>query len=585
AGVDSIVGLLINTVPVRAKAGADTTVADLLAEVQRHHNDTLEHEHLPLTEIHHLAGQDHLFDTLFLYESYPIDTSAFMGVHELTVTDFTSREYNHYPLSVMALPGSELGLRVEYDTHAFDSSRIATVVTRFQRVLEAMTADATQRLSAIDALDDAEHDQLAGWGNAAVLAEAGPTPLSIPEVFAAQVAQTPDAPAVTFDARSMSYAELDEASNRLANLLAAQGVGAGRIVTLLLPRSAQAITAMMAVVKTGAAYLAMDPAAPDTRLEFMLGDAAPAAVITTAQLRSRLDGHDLRIVDIDDGSIDAQPATALPAPSADDIAYMIYTSGTTGTPKGSVISHRNLTQLIESSPSKLPSGRGRTWSQWHSLVFDVSVWEVFGALLTGTRLVIVPEAVAGSPTDLHDLLVAEKVDVIFHTPSAAGMLDPQGLESVTLVLGGEAVPAELVERWAADRRVLVNGYGPSECTIYSTMSTLVPGQAAVPIGVPVPGAAGFVLDEWLRPVPAGVVGELYMAGGGVGVGYLNRSGLTGSRFVPCPFGPAGSRMYRTGDLVRWRADGQLDYLGRVDEQDKIRGYRIELGEIQTVLAG
>ena len=142
-----------------------------------------------------------------------------------------------------------------------------------------------------------------------------------------------------------------------------------------------------------------------------------------------------------------------------------------------------------------------------------------------------------------------------------------------------------MDRWAADRRVLVNGYGPSECTIYSTMSTLVPGQAAVPIGVPVPGAAGFVLDEWLRPVPAGVVGELYMAGGGVGVGYLNRSGLTGSRFVPCPFGPAGSRMYRTGDLVRWRADGQLDYLGRVDEQVKIRGYRIELGEIQTVLAG
>ncbi|MCB9416987.1 MAG: amino acid adenylation domain-containing protein [Mycolicibacterium sp.] len=585
AGVDSIVGLLINTVPVRAKAGADTTVADLLAEVQRHHNDTLEHEHLPLTEIHHLAGQDHLFDTLFLYESYPIDTSAFMGVHELTVTDFTSREYNHYPLSVMALPGAEMGLRVEYDTHAFDSSRIATVVTRFQRVLEAMTADAAQRLSAIDALDDTEHDQLEAWGNAAVLAEAEPTPLSIPEVFAAQVAQTPDAPAVTFDGRSMSYAELDEASNRLANLLAAQGVGAGRIVTLLLPRSAQAIVAMMAVVKTGAAYLAMDPAAPDTRLEFMLGDAAPAAVITTAQLRSRLDGRDLRIVDIDDGSIDAQPAAALPAPSADDIAYMIYTSGTTGTPKGSVISHRNLTQLIESSPSKLPSGPGVTWSQWHSLVFDVSVWEVFGSLLTGTRLVIVPEAVAGSPADLHDLLLAEKVNVLFHTPSAAGMLDPQGLESVTVVLGGEAVPSELVDRWAAGRRVLVNGYGPSECTIYSTMSTLVPGQAAVPIGVPVPGAAGFVLDEWLRPVPAGVVGELYMVGRGVGVGYLNRPGLTGSRFVPCPFGPAGSRMYRTGDLVRWRADGQLDYLGRVDEQVKIRGYRIELGEIQTVLAG
>ena len=585
AGADSIVGLLINTVPVRARAGADSTVADLLAEVQRHHNDTLEHEHLPLTEIHHLAGQDHLFDTLFLYESYPVDTSAFMGVHELAVTDFVSREYNHYPLSVMALPGAEMGLRVEYDTHAFNTGRIASVVTRFERVLEAMTADATQRLSAIDGLDDAEHHELDGWGNAAVLTEAEPMPTSIPQVFAAQVAQTPNAPAVTFEGSSMSYAELDEASTRLAHLLAAQGAGAGRFVALLLPRSAQAVVAMMAVVKTGAAYVAMDPAAPDARLEFMLDDAAPVAVITTAELRSRVDGHDLRIIDIDDPAVAVQPTTALPAPLADDIAYMIYTSGTTGTPKGVVISHRNLTQLIESALSKLPSGPGRTWSQWHSLVFDVSVGEIFGALLSGTRLVIVPEAVAGSPADLHDLLVTEKVDVILHTPSAAAMLDAAGLEHATLVLGGEAVPVEQVDRWAAAGRVLMNGYGPSECTVYSTMGTLVPGESAVPIGVPVPGAAGFVLDEWLRPVPAGVVGELYMAGRGVGIGYLNRSDLTGARFVPCPFGAAGSRMYRTGDLVVWGADGQLRYMGRADEQVKIRGYRIELGEIQAVLAG
>ncbi|MCB0941189.1 MAG: amino acid adenylation domain-containing protein, partial [Mycobacterium sp.] len=584
-GADTIVGLLINTVPVRAKAGAGSTVADLLAELQHHHNDTLEHEHVALTEIHHLTEQDHLFDTLFLYESYPVDITAFMGVHELSITDFVSREYNHYPLSVMALPGAEMGLRVEYDTHAFDSTEIATVIGRFERVLEAMTADAAQRLSAIDVLDAAERGRLDGWGNAAVLRASEPTPLSIPEVFAAQVARNPDAAAVTFEGRTMSYRELDEASNRLAHQLVDRGARAGEFVALLLPRSAQAIVAMLAVVKTGAAYLAMDPAVPDTRLEFMLGDVTPVAVVTTGGLRARLPESGVAVVQVDDAALAAQPVAALPTPAADDIAYLIYTSGTTGTPKGSVISHRNLTQLIESSPSKLPSGPGTTWSQWHSLVFDVSVWEVFGSLLTGTRLVIVPEAVAGSPADLHDLLVAEKVNVIFHTPSAAGMLDSTGLEHATVVLGGEAVPAELVERWAADRRVLVNGYGPSECTIYSTMSTLVPGQAAVPIGVPVPGAAGFVLDEWLRPVPAGVVGELYMAGRGVGVGYLNRSGLTGSRFVPCPFGPAGSRMYRTGDLVRWRADGQLDYLGRVDEQVKIRGYRIELGEIQTVLAG
>ena len=585
SGADSIVGLLINTVPVRAKAGPGTTVADLLAELQHHHNDTLEHEHVALTEIHHLTGQDHLFDTLFLYESYPIDITAFMGVQELTVTDFVSREYNHYPLSVMALPGVELGLRVEYDTHAFDTDDIATVMGRFERVLEVMTADASRKLSAIDVLDGFEWDRLRDWGNAAVLRASEPTPLSIPEVFAAQVARNPNAPAVTFEGRSMTYRELDEASNRLAHQLVECGAGPGGFVALLLPRSAQAIVAMMAVLKTGAAYLPMDPAVPDSRLEFMLGDASPIAVITTTELQSRLTRSGITVVDVDDRGIDAQPSAALNTPHADDIAYVIYTSGTTGTPKGVAISHRNLTQALETLPRDLPAGPGRVWSQWHSLVFDVSVWEIFGALLSGTRLVIVPEAVAGSPADLHDLLVAEKVDVVYQTPSAAGMLDVQGLDRTALVVAGEACPVEVVDRWAPGR-LMLDAYGPTEATIYAAISApLVAGESAVPIGVPVPGGAAFVLDEWLRPVPAGVVGELYLAGRGVGVGYLNRAGLTGSRFVPCPFGPAGSRMYRTGDLVAWRADGQLDYLGRADEQVKIRGYRIELGEIQAVLAG
>ncbi|WP_155768396.1 non-ribosomal peptide synthetase, partial [Mycobacterium colombiense] len=227
------------------------------------------------------------------------------------------------------------------------------------------------------------------------------------------------------------------------------------------------------------------------------------------------------------------------------------------------------------------------WSQCHSLAFDVSVWEIFGALLRGGRLVVVPESVARSPQGLHDVLIAEQVSVLTQTPSALAALSPDGLDSAALVMAAEACPVGVVDRWAPGR-VMVNAYGPTETTMCVAISAPLgagsPGSGTPPIGSPVSTAALFVLDGWLRPVPAGVVGELYVAGRGVACGYLGRAGLTASRFVACPFGGAGARMYRTGDLVRWGADGQLDYLGRADEQVKIRGYRIELGEIQTALA-
>ncbi len=291
------------------------------------------------------------------------------------------------------------------------------------------------------------------------------------------------------------------------------------------------------------------------------------------------------VIDAGDPMIDAQPSTALPAPAADDVAYLIYTSGTTGVPKGVAVTHRNAVSLLASVDAGLPAGP-QVWSQWHSLSFDVSVSEIFGALLHGGRLVVVPESVAAAPDDLHALLVAEQVSVLSQTPSAVGMLSPQGLASMALVVAGEACPAELVDRWASER-VMINAYGPTEATVYAAVSApLVAGSGSVPIGSPVPGAALFVLDAWLRPVPAGVVGELYVAGAGVAGGYWRRAGLTASRFVACPFsgaGASGQRMYRTGDLVAWGADGQLRYLGRADAQVKIRGYRIELGEVQAAL--
>ncbi len=239
--------------------------------------------------------------------------------------------------------------------------------------------------------------------------------------------------------------------------------------------------------------------------------------------------------------------------------------------------------LFGSLGAHVSSGPGQVWTQWHSYSFDVSVWEIFGALLHGARLVVVSESVAASPDDFHDLLVAEHVTVLSQTPSAAGMIAPQGLESAALVVAGEACPPELVERWAPGR-VMINAYGPTEATVYASISAPLAADSVVPIGAPVAGGALFILDGWLRPVPPGVVGELYIAGRGVGTGYWRRSGLTSSRFVACPFGAPGTRMYRTGDLVRWGLDGQVQYLGRADEQVKIRGYRIELGGVQAALA-
>ncbi|WP_419196911.1 amino acid adenylation domain-containing protein, partial [Mycobacterium gordonae] len=586
AGADSMVGLLINTVPVRATITPATTTADLLSQLQCAHNDTLEHQHLALSEIHRATGHEQLFDTLFVYENYPIDTSALAAPGGLAVSGFTIREHNHYPLTVLAAPGHELGLRAEFDDDVFDVEIIEALLERLERVVVAMTADPGRPLSSIHLLDAPEHARLDGWGNRAVLSVPAPAAVSIPVLFAAQVARTPEAVAVSFEGHSMSYRELDEASNRLAHLLVDVGVGPGDVVALLSERSAQAVVAITAVLKARAAYLPIDAGLPAARIGFMIADAAPVAAIATAGLAQRLAGCDVPVIEVADPRTDAFPHRALPAPAAEDVAYLIYTSGTTGVPKGVAITHGNVTQLLESLHVDVE--RAGAWSQWHSYAFDASVWEIFGALLGGGRLVVVPEKVTRSPQDFHALLVAEQVSVLSQTPSAVGALWPEGLGPAALVMGSEFCPAEVVDRWAPGR-VMVNTYGPTETTMWAAVSTpLVAGSGVPPIGSPISGAAFFVLDGWLRPVPVGVVGELYVAGAGVGVGYLGRAGLTASRFVACPFGGPGApatRMYRTGDLVCWGADGQLRYVGRADEQVKIRGYRIELGEVRAALAG
>ena len=600
--LDELVGFFVNTLALRVDLTGDPTVAEVLAQVRQRSLAAYEHQDVPFELLverlnptrsltHHPLVQVMLaWQNLAGQDNGPASALALgdLRVAPLPVDTHTARMDLTFSLGELWTDAGEpagIGGQVEFRTDVFDAASIEVFIERLQRVLEEMASDPAQRLSSMDLLDEAEYARLDRWGNQAVLTRPATPELSIPALFATQVTSNPAAVALVCGQRSWTYRELDEASNRLAHLLVGHGAGPGQCMALLFSRCAEAIIAMLAVLKTGAAYLPIDPAHPRSRVEFMLADTAPIAAVTTAGLADRLAGCDPTVIDVNDAAIGTQPGSALPAPAADDLAYIMFTSGTTGVPKGVAITHRNVTLLADSlDEAGLPPGPERVWSQWHSYSFDISGWEIFGALLRGGRLVVVPESVASSPEDFHALLVKERVNVLSQTPSAAGALSPEGLDSVALLVGGEACPAEVVDRWAPGR-VMINEYGPTETTMWVAISTpLTPGSGVVPIGSPLPTAALFVLDGWLRPVPAGVVGELYVAGGQVGCGYWRRGGSTASRFVACPFGRRGTRMYRTGDLVCWGADGQLQYFGRTYEQVKIRGYRIELGEVQAALA-
>ena len=613
--LDELVGFFVNTLVLRVDLAGDPTVAELLAQVRARSLAAYEHQDVPFEVLverlnptrsltHHPLVQVVLAWQNFAGQDNDPATGLALGdvqVTPLAAETQTARMDLAFSLAERWSEAGEpagIGGVVEFRTDVFDAASIETLIERWRRVVVAMTADPTRRLSSVDLLDEPERARLDGWGNRAVLTRPAPPAVSIPALFAEQVARAPEAVALSCGERSWTYREVEEAANRLAHLLAGQGVGPGQCVALLVSRSAEAIVAILAVLKTGAAYLPIDPAVPAARMEFMVADAAPIAAITTTGLTDRLDGCDLLVIDVDDPAVDTQPSTALPAPDPENIAYIIYTSGTTGVPKGVAVTHHNVTQLLEALDADLDLSPGQVWTQCHSLAFDYSVWEILGPLLRGERLVVVPDSVVRSPEDFHALLVAEHVSVLSQTPSAfyalqgADALSPelgQQLKLQTVVFGGEALEPQRLRTWLHNHPGLprlINMYGITETTVHASFREILDsdvGSTTSPIGVPLAHLGFFVLDGSLRPVPAGVVGELYVAGAGLACGYVRRAGLTGSRFVACPFGAPGTRMYRTGDLVWWGADGQLQYFGRADEQVKIRGYRIELGEIEAVL--
>uniref|UniRef100_UPI001160EA19 amino acid adenylation domain-containing protein n=1 Tax=Rhodococcus jostii TaxID=132919 RepID=UPI001160EA19 len=425
-----------------------------------------------------------------------------------------------------------------------------------------------------------------------VVGEVSGPEVALPGLLAAAVVADPGAVAVVCGGRSLTYRELDEASNRLARVLLAAGVGAESVVAVAVARSVESVVSVWAVAKTGAAFLPVDPQYPAGRVEHMLVDSGVVVGVTLSQFRDRLPGS-VRWVVLDD-AVTVSRLLSVSAGVVSDVdrgasvrvgqaAYVIYTSGSTGLPKGVVVTHRGLANVVAEQRSRFGVGVGARVLQCASPSFDASVFELVWAVGLGGRLVVVPPTVYGGE-ELARILVGEGVTHAVLTPTALSSVDPAGLGALgALVVAGEACPPELVARWAPGRRMF-NAYGPTEATIMSNASDVLVVGESVTVGGPVRGFGELVLDARLRPVPFGAAGELYLSGPGLARGYRNRAGLTSGRFVADPFGVPGERMYRTGDVVRWRerpgGGPVLEYVGRSDFQVKIRGFRVELGEIE-----
>ena len=594
--IASMVGFCINTVPVRVRWDENGTVTDLLTTLHERQAALLPHQHLGLADIRRVAGSGgELFDTLLAFENHPAAT----GPAASTVTRFTGRDATHYPLTLAVLPGRRLALRLSYRPDLYDEPGARQLLDRFAAVLEAFVVNPTHRTGEVEILLPGEREWLLG-GTAGT---AVPSSSTLPELFADQVARTPDATAVVHEGTRLTYADLDARANRLAHLLAARGAGPERLVALALPRSPELVVAVLAVLKTGAAYVPMDPEYPADRLAFMLADADPVFLVTTADVAPVLPAWQVPVVTPDESLTYPGTAPETPSLTGDHIAYVIYTSGSTGRPKGVAVPHRNVVRLFSATRHWFDFGPDDVWTLFHSYAFDFSVWELWGALLHGGTLVVVPYTVSREPEDFLRLLARERVTVLNQTPSAFGellradaALPDTGRELALryVVFGGEALDFARVAEWYArhpqDTPVLVNMYGITETTVHVTGLPLT--EAAVGdrpqaggIGHTIPDLRAYVLDARLRLVPPGASGELYVAGAGLARGYLGRPGLTAGRFVADPFAALpGELMYRTGDVVRQSADGKLEYLGRADDQVKIRGFRIELGEVEAALA-
>ncbi|MGG2464463.1 amino acid adenylation domain-containing protein [Streptomyces sp. RGM 3693] len=535
----------------------------------------------------------------------PFDYSLTFGGHPVTAHNISKRRVEGLSISTYTRT-ADGPLLIDFDVNRglLESEIPAAQPERLVRVLEqaaelAGTPEHTSfPVDGLDVLGTVERSRvLDGWNDTALADAAG----SVVGRFDACVAAAPEAVAVSCGDQEMTYEELAERADRLARQLTARGAGPERLVAVALPRSPGLLVALLAVLKSGAAYVPVDPGYPADRIGGVLADAAPQAVLTCREVHDTgvlpapgPDGPAHLLVDHHGNLDDTDDLGGLPEPDpgtrilANHPAYVIYTSGSTGRPKGVVVTHANFAHVLTASQQRLPLTAADRWLALATVAFDIAHLELFAPLTQGARVVLATTEEAKDPAALAGLIASHDVTVMHATPTTWQMIvaqAPQALHGLRKFAGGEALPPALADQLRAAEGSAYNLYGPTETTIVATASRLTPHDPGISIGTPLANMRVYVLDEGLRPVPVGVVGELYVAGAGVARGYVGQPGLTAGRFVADVFGPAGARMYRTGDVVRWRGDGELEYLGRSDDQVKVRGFRIELGEIESVLVG
>ncbi len=639
AALDDLVGLFVNTLVIRVRAAGNPSFAELVGRVREADLGAYSRQDVPFEYLVEAInpvrslGRSPLFQVMVAMQPGP-ESFELAGLDAEPVAARTGTA--RFDLSVGVREHRDEGgtasleLIVEYSSDVWTEAGARALAGRLERVLEQVAADPSVRLGGLDLLDPAESAALARWNRPADLAAGPPGGLTLAGIFERAARTWPASPAlagpgVTAATRpsadpsagpsasppaepALTYQELNERANRLAHLLIRRGVGPETLVALALGRSAELIIAALAVAKAGGAYLPVDPSYPAARIEFMLADAAPVLVLAagpvpgvpaaTPVLRIAPDGGLPEAADLPEASglPEADDLAACPVtnPAGSDRsaplrpehpAYVIYTSGSTGTPKGVVVTHAGLEALARTQAARLTAGPGSRVLEFTTPSFDVHLWELLLTFWTGATLVIPPPGLVLAGPDLDAVVTGAGVTHATMPPSVLALLPagPGRWPGVAVTVAGEACTAELAGPWSAGR-VMVNAYGPTEATVVSVFSDpLSGGDAVPPIGRPVAGTRALVLDAYLRELPPGVTGELYLAGDGLARGYLGRPGLTASRFAACPAGPPGARMYRTGDRARWRADGQLEFAGRADDQVKVRGFRIEPAEIEAVL--